>query len=160
MRHGLFACAVGLDGFRRPRIPGSLEQCRESTPDRPRDHRCNRSKKDSVDTARRSGDRIANHALLLVQLVRRSTRQNRSGLRLVFPKKRPAASIASMAKVNASTADDRLALVTDSSNCRSLVVKGLPFALTMLTRHFPGPCSNAVASSQRDAKVSKGLQLT
>ena len=87
-----------------------------------------------------------NHALRpLVSLARRS-RQNRCVLRLVLPKNRPAASTACMANVNASTADDRFALVTVSSSCRSLVFKGLPFALTILTRHFPGPCSNAVIS--------------
>ena len=52
-----------------------------------------------------------------------------------------------MADVKASTAEAKLALVTDSNNCRSLVFKGLPFALTILARHFPGPCSNAVISS-------------
>ena len=41
-------------------------------------------------------------------------------------------------------ADDELALVADSSGCCSLAFKGLPFALTMLARQFPGACSNAV----------------
>src|SRR5262249_58849631 len=75
------------------------------------------------------------------------TRQNRSVSRLVFRKKKPAASTASMANVRASTADDKLALVADSSSCCSLAFKGLPFALTMLARHFPGACSNAVIES-------------
>jgi hypothetical protein len=67
--------------------------------------------------------------------------------RLVAPKKRPAASTASMADVKASTADDKLALVTDSNSCRSLAFKRRPFAPTILARHFPGSCSNAVISS-------------
>jgi hypothetical protein len=77
-------------------------------------------------------------------LIRRMSVQNRSVSRLVFRKKRPAASTASMANVRASTADDELALVADSSSCCSLAFKGLPFALTMLARQFPGACSNAV----------------
>jgi hypothetical protein len=52
-----------------------------------------------------------------------------------------------MANVRASMADDELALVADSSSCCSLAFKGLPFALTMLARQFPGACSNAVLAS-------------
>ena len=80
----------------------------------------------------------------LVSLLRRSTRQNRSVPRLALWKKSPAVSTASMANVRASTA---VALVTGSSSFRSSRFKGLPFAATILARHFPGSCSNAVISS-------------
>ena len=79
-----------------------------------------------------------------VGLVRRRTRQNRSLRRLALRKKRPAASTASMANVRASAA---VALVIDSSRCRSLPFKSLPLAATILARHFPGCCSKAVISS-------------
>jgi len=75
--------------------------------------------------------------------VRRSTRQNRSVPRLALRKKSPAASIASMANVRASTA---VALVGDFRSCRSSLFKGLPFAATIFARHFPGSCSKAVIS--------------
>jgi len=83
------------------------------------------------------------YARPLVSTVRRRTRQNRSIPRSALRKNSPAASIASMANVRASTA---VALVTDSSSCRSSPSKGLPFALTILARQFPGVCSNAVIS--------------
>jgi hypothetical protein len=54
---------------------------------------------------------------LFDHLVGARTRQNRSVSRLVFRKKRPAASTASMANVRASMADDELALVADSNSC-------------------------------------------
>jgi len=77
-----------------------------------------------------------------VDLVRRRTRQNRSLRRSALRKKRPVASTASMANVRASAA---VALVIDSSRCRSLPFKS--FAATILARHFPGCCSKAVISS-------------
>src|SRR6516225_3477970 len=108
------------------------------------------------------------YARLLVSLALRSPRQNRSIPLSALRKNSPAASTASMANMRASTA---LAPVTDSSSCRSPPFKGLPFAATILVRHFPGVSSNAVISRplyciarplrlHRDAKVSKGLQLT
>ena len=79
-----------------------------------------------------------------VSTVRRKTRQNRSTARSPLRKNSPAASTASMANARASTA---VALVTDSSRCRSSPFNGLPFAATILARHFPGSCSKAVISS-------------
>ena len=114
---------------------------------------------------RRSFFLESGYARPLVSLALRSPRQNRS---IPWSPLSPAASTASMANMRASTA---LAPVTDSSSCPSPPFKGLPFAATILVRHFPGVSSNAVISRplyciarplplHRDAKVSKGLQLT
>jgi hypothetical protein len=99
------------------------------------------------DTRLRRGFFLARGCARWSPVVRRSTRQSRSVFRLVLRKERPAASTASMAKVRASTADERLALVRVSNSWRSSPFKGWPFAPTMLARHFPGSCSNAVISS-------------
>jgi hypothetical protein len=66
-------------------------------------------------------------------------------LRLVLRKKRP--SIASMTNVKAATADDGSALATSSCSFRLVAFEGLPFALKILARHFPGSFSNALISN-------------
>ena len=74
-----------------------------------------------------------------------------------------------MANIKVSTADDGSALATNSCSFWLVSFEGLPFALKILARHFPGSCSNVLISnplyciarrvpSRRDAKVSKGLQ--
>ena len=118
---------------------------------------------------RRSFFLESGYARLLVSLALRSPRQNRSISRSALGKNSPAASTASMAKVRVSTA---VTPVTDSSSCRSPSFKGLPFRCNDPGAPFSGRFlersnlkafvlhSSTVASSQRDAKVSKGLQLT
>ena len=99
------------------------------------------------DTRLRRGFFLARGRARWSLVARRSTRQNRSASRLILRKERPAASTACMADVRASTGDERLALVRVSNSCRSSPFKGWRFAATILARHFPGSCSNAVISS-------------
>ena len=105
----------------------------------------------------------------LVSTVRRRTRQNRSIPRSALRKNSPAASTASMAKVRVSTA---VTPVTDSQQLSVIALQrsavrrndpGAPFPRRFLERSNLKAFvlhSSTVASSQRDAKVSKGLQLT
>jgi hypothetical protein len=52
-----------------------------------------------------------------------------------------------MTNVKAATADDGSALATSSCSFRLVAFEGLPFALKILARHFPGSFSNALISN-------------
>jgi hypothetical protein len=68
-------------------------------------------------------------------------------------------SIASMANIKASAADDGSGPVTSSCSFRLAVFESLPFVLKILARHFPGSYLNALMSNPLYCMARPGVCL-